>query len=164
MNPVDAMGSVWEAIFRILAATLIGAVLGLNRELRDKPAGIKTHALVALGSALLTVTGISLAYDGNRMDGSAVTRVVQGIITGIGFLGGGVIMRQESSRNVSGLTTAATVWIAACLGITCGAGQWVTALVAMLATLLVLIVGDPLERIIHSRYHRDADNGASLSD
>ncbi len=164
MNPVDTMGSVWESIFRILAATLIGAVLGFNRELRDKPAGIKTHALVALGSALLTVTGISLAYDGTRVDGSAVTRVVQGIITGIGFLGGGVIMRQESLRNVSGLTTAATVWIAACLGITCGAGQWIAALVAMLATLLVLIVGDPLERLIHRRYPRDADSGAPLSD
>jgi putative Mg2+ transporter-C (MgtC) family protein len=146
MQPIDAMGSVWEAIFRILAATLIGAVLGLNRELHDKPAGLKTHALVALGSALLTVTGINLAYDGAHMDGSAVTRVVQGIITGIGFLGGGVIMRQDSSHNVSGLTTAATVWIAACLGIVCGTGQWLTALVAMLATLLVLIVGGPPER------------------
>jgi len=164
MNPIDAMDSVWEAIFRILAATLIGAVLGLNRELRDKPAGIKTHALVALGSALLTVTGISFAYDGNHMDGSAVTRVVQGIITGIGFLGGGVIMRQESAKNISGLTTAATVWIAACLGITCGAGQWITALVAMLATLLVLILGDPIERIIHRRYHHDADRGPTLPD
>lgn len=155
MQPIDAMGSVGEAIVRILAATLIGAILGLNRELNDKPAGIRTHALVALGSALLTVTGINLAFDGGHMDGSAVTRVVQGIITGIGFLGGGVIMRQESLHSVSGLTTAATIWIAACLGITCGTGQWMTALVAMLATLVVLIVGGPLERAIHRRYHRD---------
>jgi len=164
MSSLDPMGSLWEAVFRILAAALIGATLGLNRELRDKPAGIKTHALVALGSALLTVTGISLAYDGQHMDGSAVSRVVQGIITGIGFLGGGVIMRQESARNVSGLTTAATVWIAACLGITCGAGQWITALVAMLITLIVLIVGDPIERLIHRRYHRNDEQGATLSD
>lgn len=161
MHPIDSAGRIPEAVIRILAATLVGAVLGVNRELRDKPAGIKTHALVALGSALLTVTGIDLATNGSVMEGSAVTRVVQGVITGIGFLGGGVIMRQEASRNISGLTTAATVWIAACLGIACGAGEWVTVLVSILATLLVLIVGDPLERLIRRRYHRDGKNEAT---
>jgi putative Mg2+ transporter-C (MgtC) family protein len=164
MQPVDTIGNASEMVFRILAATLIGAVLGVNRELRDKPAGIKTHALVSLGSALLIVTGIDLARIGATLDSAAVTRVVQGIITGIGFLGGGVIMRQETSRSVSGLTTASTVWIAACLGIACGAGQWVIALVSMLATLIVLIVGDPLERLIRRRYHRDVENGAPFTD
>lgn len=154
-----------DATFRIVAATLIGALLGVNRELRDKPAGIKTHALVSLGAALLMVSGTELARgSGGAIDASAVTRIAQGVITGIGFLGGGVIMRQESARSISGLTTASTVWIAACLGIACGAGQWRIALVSMLATLLVLVLGDPLERVIRRRYHRDTENGAPFTD
>ena len=80
------------------------------------------------------------------LSGDPISRVVQGIITGIGFLGGGVILRDESKRTVQGLTTAATIWLAACLGIACGAGQWGITLFSTVAVLLVLLVGEPVER------------------
>lgn len=154
MPPLEVMGPR-EVLFRIGAATLIGALLGLNRELRDKPAGLKTHALVSLGAALLVVISINIATVDGRVDAASVTRVVQGIITGIGFLGGGVILHQETSRTVFGLTTAASVWIAACLGIACGAGQWMTSAIAAGATLLVLILGERAEEVLHRRLHGD---------
>jgi putative Mg2+ transporter-C (MgtC) family protein len=153
MDPIQLMGGEREVILRLLAATLIGAALGFNRELKDKPAGLRTHALVGLGSALVTVTSIQLAYTGGHLDGSAVTRVIQGIITGIGFLGGGVIFRSPEQGTVQGLTTAASIWIVAALGMSCGAGHWVTALVALGLTLAVLVAGIPIERWIHRVHH-----------
>jgi putative Mg2+ transporter-C (MgtC) family protein len=84
-------------------------------------------------------------------DTGSVLRVVQGVITGIGFLGGGVILRDQTSQNVTGLTTAASIWIAACLGIACGAGQWQVALLAVSITLAVLIFGGPIEQAIYTR-------------
>jgi putative Mg2+ transporter-C (MgtC) family protein len=149
MTPIDLMGGVAGVLARLGVATLIGSVLGLNRELHGKPAGLRIHALVCLGSALITVTSVQLAYDGQRMDGGAVVRAIQGLITGIGFLGGGVILRDSQGKSVHGLTTAATIWIAAGLGIVCGAGQWPTALIALGLTLAVLIFGGPVERFIH---------------
>ncbi|HSA54995.1 MAG TPA: MgtC/SapB family protein [Gemmatimonadaceae bacterium] len=146
MNPLSLSVSLLDVALRLGAALLVGALLGLNRELRDKPAGLKTHSLVSLGAAILTLVSISFAASSMMMDGSAIARVVQGVITGIGFLGGGVILRDESKRTVRGLTTAATIWIAACLGIACGAGQWGITVIATTAVLLVLLVGEPLEQ------------------
>ncbi|HWP02816.1 MAG TPA: MgtC/SapB family protein, partial [Gemmatimonadaceae bacterium] len=121
MEPVTAVHSLRELLIRLGLAVAIGAVLGINRDLRGKPAGLKTHALVALGSSMLTVVSLAVA-DGATADGNAVSRVIQGIITGIGFLGAGVILRGERGYSVHGLTTAASVWLSACLGIACGAG------------------------------------------
>lgn len=154
MEPIDATVTLLEVVQRLGGAMLMGAVLGVNRDLRDKPAGLKTHALVALGASLLTVVSISYAAMTGQLDGASIARVTQGIITGIGFLGAGVIMRGNGEQSVQGLTTAASVWLAACLGIACGAGQWNVALVAWAATLLVLIIGDPIERAIYRRWHR----------
>ena len=153
LDPIQLMGGVWEVFARLGFATVIGGALGLDRELRDKPAGLRTHALVCLGSALATVGSIQLAYDGTHMDGSAVLRTIQGVITGIGFLGGGVILRDTIGRRVHGLTTAASIWIAATLGIVCGAGQWPTALIGLGFTLVVLIFGGPLEQVAHRWLH-----------
>lgn len=126
-----------------MAAALVGGALGANRKLREKPAGVRTHALVALGSALAIVTSIAVAGP----DAGAVTRAVQGVLAGVGFLGGGVILKGVANQaNIRGLTTAASVWVAASLGIACGAGQWPVALIALGLTLLVLVVGGPIER------------------
>lgn len=155
LDSITLMGGLGEITLRLMAALLIGCALGLNRELRGKPAGLRTHGLVALGAALVMVTSVQLAYHGDQLDGSGVLRSVQGIITGIGFLGGGVILRDDTARSVRGLTTAASIWIAACLGIACGVGQWRVALVAVVLTLAVLIAGGPLERLVHERIHPD---------
>jgi len=121
-------------------------VLGLNREIHGKPAGMRTHALVALGAALITLVSLELATSGTHVDGSAVLRTIQGIMAGIGFLGGGVILRDDSHQSVHGLTTAASVWVVASLGIACGAGQWLTALIALSLTLMVLVLLGRIEK------------------
>jgi putative Mg2+ transporter-C (MgtC) family protein len=150
-------------MIRITAAAAMGGVLGVNRELRDKPAGLKTHALVALAAALVTVAAIQLSTSDGFTNASAATRAVQGIITGIGFLGGGVIMQRQGSNDVTGLTTAATIWIAASLGIACGAGEVVTALFATALALVVLLVGERVEEFLRrfQRKRGDRDGGNS---
>lgn len=138
-----------EIVLRLGVATLIGCVLGLNREIRGKPAGMRTHALVALGTALVTLTGIVLAGHDGEFDSNSVSRVIQGVVAGIGFLGGGTILKSDSGEQISGLTTAASLWVVACLGIACGVGLWVMSLVALALALLVLIAGEAVERVLH---------------
>jgi putative Mg2+ transporter-C (MgtC) family protein len=129
-------------LIRLSVATLIGCVIGLNRELYGKPAGMRTHGLVSLGAALITLASLDLA----RADPAAVLRTIQGIMAGIGFVGGGVILRDESNHSVHGLTTAASIWVVAALGIACGAGQWATSVVALALTLVLLILGEKVEQ------------------
>jgi putative Mg2+ transporter-C (MgtC) family protein len=138
-----------QILLRLGAATLIGCALGLNRELRGKPAGMRTHSLVALGTALVTLTGIVLAGHDGEFDSNSVSRVIQGIVAGIGFLGGGTILKSDSGEQISGLTTAASLWVVACLGIACGVGLWAMALVALGLALLVLILGEKVEQVLH---------------
>jgi putative Mg2+ transporter-C (MgtC) family protein len=141
-----------EAIIRLLAATAAGGVIGLNRELTKKPAGLRTHALVALGAALVTVSALQLGVGAGSTHADAASRVIQGVIAGIGFLGGGVILHADG-RNVKGLTTAATIWVAAALGISCGIGQWHVAGVTAGIALVILVVGRPIESALH-RFQR----------
>jgi putative Mg2+ transporter-C (MgtC) family protein len=136
----------WQIFLRLIVATLIGTVLGLNREIHGKPAGMRTHALVALGAALITLISLELVTTGKQVDSAAVLRTIQGVMAGIGFLGGGVILRDDSHQSVHGLTTAASVWVVASLGIACGAGQWLTALMALALTLTVLIFLGRIEK------------------
>lgn len=130
-----------DILVRLAVATVIGAVLGIDREVRGKPAGLRTHALVALGSALVIVTTLGVANHGP----DAVSRAIQGIIAGVGFLGAGAILRARDRDEVSGLTTAASIWLVASLGIACGSGYWLAALGALVLALLVLVLGGPLE-------------------
>lgn len=129
---------------RLVAATLIGSGVGLDRELRHKPAGLKTHALVALGASLVTAVCAFLP------DGTAMSRAIQGIIAGVGFLGGGAILK-SNDEIVHGLTTAASIWLVASLGIACGAGQWIIAMVALAIALVVLVVGNAIEKFLLGR-------------
>lgn len=133
-------------VVRLVAAALVGGVLGLNRNLRGKAAGLRTHALVSLGAAL-TVLAAELAIEGSA-DHAAVTRAMQGIIAGVGFLGAGTILKTRSTRGhgIRGLTTAATIWFAASLGMACGAGFAGAAVVAVIVALLVLMLGKRVEQ------------------
>ena len=140
-----------DIAIRLSAATLAGAVIGLNRDLHGKPAGVRTHGLVALGAAVSTLLVVQLG--GGKADANAVSRVVQGIITGIGFLGAGVILR-DAAGHVSGLTTAATIWICAALGSVCGLGQWELVLTSLGLVLLILWAGGPVEQLAERWFKR----------
>lgn len=126
--------AVTSIVLRLLAAAAAGAALGYNRELADKPAGLRTHMLVAVGSATFGLAGIDATLEGPRPSHSDVTRVIQGIAGGIGFLGAGAIIRQGKD-GVSGLTTAASVWGAGALGLAAGLGAYVLVLCSSLLCL-----------------------------
>jgi putative Mg2+ transporter-C (MgtC) family protein len=138
-----------DLALRLGAAVAAGMAIGLNRGLQGKPIGMRTLALVALGSAIVTV--VTIQVDGMWENPDALSRVVQGLIqglmTGIGFIGGGVILRKAETDTVHGLTTAATVWVTAALGIACGLAAWRTIAVAIGLTLAVLIVLAWAERL-----------------
>ena len=110
---------VGDIAARLGFAVAIGVVIGLNRWLRHKPAGVRTHALVTLGAALATVL---ISRDANG-DAQAVSRVIQGLVTGVGFIGAGVILHVGAEHRVQGLTTAAALWASAILGIVCGVSE-----------------------------------------
>ena len=141
-----------EIIIRLLSAVLIGCIIGMDRNLHGKPTGIKTLGLVALGASLLTMAGMDFSLVQGKYDTSAVSRVIQGVITGVGFVGAGVIIHEEGGSKVHGLTTAASIWVTAALGIVCGMGSWQIAGVALTIVLFLLVVGRPLERMIHQRW------------
>jgi putative Mg2+ transporter-C (MgtC) family protein len=136
-----------EIVLRLGAATLAGGLIGLNRDLHGKPIGLRTLGLVGLATAMVVVLAQSFGNTEKAPD--AISRVIQGILTGIGFLGAGVIVHRENRSRVQGLTSAACTWLTACVGIVCGAGQWRIVTVALGFTFLVLIFGGKVERSLH---------------
>ena len=157
------MSDYLEATLRLLSAVLIGCVIGLDRNLRGKPSGMKTLGLVAMGASLVTMASLGFDFQPAARDGAAVSRVIQGIITGIGFLGVGVIIHERDTGRVRGLTTAASIWVTAAIGIVCGLGAWQIAGIATLIVLALFILGRPLERMLHRRWMgRSDDERASI--
>lgn len=137
---------------RLATAAAVGSVIGLNREVLHKPAGLRTHAIVSLGSALVTLCVVSISITpGGVVDANAVSRAIQGIVAGIGFLGGGAILKSTDRHAISGLTTAASIWLVASLGIACGLGFWRTSLIALALALLILVLGGPLEGFVRRK-------------
>jgi putative Mg2+ transporter-C (MgtC) family protein len=134
-----------DILLRLGAATLAGGAIGLNRDLHGKPIGLRTLGLVGLATA--TVVILAATFDNKFPD--ATSRIIQGILTGIGFLGAGVIIHRENRSRVQGLTSAACTWLTACVGIVCGAGQWRIVAVALGITFTVLIIGGRTERWLH---------------
>ena len=158
MDIVQTLG--WQEVaLRLGSATLIGGLLGLNRELKGKPAGLRTNALVALGSALLVLGAQGVAGGADpALAANAVSRAIQGIVTGIGFLGAGVILRDAAGPKIHGLTTAATIWLNATLGILCGAGLWSLAVLGIGLTLVVLLLGKRIEKFFHRHFPKLTDH------
>ena len=129
-------------LVRVFAAVLLGAVVGVERERAGKPAGLRTHMLVSLGTALVV-----MACSGAGMDPDGLSRVIQGIVTGIGFIGAGTILKLNEQREIQGLTTAAGLWMTAAIGVAVGLGVLGLALIGTCVTLLILA----LEHVIDSR-------------
>jgi putative Mg2+ transporter-C (MgtC) family protein len=131
-----------DIALRIGAAAVLGALIGVNRDMQNKPIGARTLGLVALGTATVAVSAIQVP--GMDQNPDAMSRVIQGIIqgvmTGISFIGAGVILRDAKTRTVEGLTTAATVWVTAALGIACGLAAWRSVAVIVPVALVILVV------------------------
>ncbi len=148
--------SDWELTQRLLLAAIFGAALGVEREWRNKEAGLRTNILIAIGSALFTLMSIELT-DAKTGDTS---RVAAQIVTGIGFLGAGAIMR--TNGGIQGLTTAATIWVNAAIGVAAGGGEYHLAFIATAVTLVVLLVLQPIEKYLdHRRTLLSADKPAT---
>lgn len=122
-----------HVVIRLVAAAVLGALVGWERERSGKAAGLRTHMLVSLGTALFVI-----AAEGSGMSSDGVSRVVQGLTTGIGFIGGGAILKLASEREIHGLTTAAGIWMTAAIGVTVGLGALGLALLATLVTTATL--------------------------
>jgi len=129
------MNTEVEIVLRLLLATALGAGIGYQRERANKPAGLRTHILISVGSALFTV--VSLFGFGDGVDPS---RVAAGVVTGIGFIGAGVILRGVRGDHVVGLTTAASVWAAAAIGMAAGVGMYLIATIVAAIAVLVLMI------------------------
>jgi putative Mg2+ transporter-C (MgtC) family protein len=126
---------------RLLAAMLVGAVIGMQRQEVGKPAGLRTHMLVAMGGAFFVLVPLEAG-----MSWSDVSRVMQGLITGIGFIGGGAILKWNGEHEIHGLTTAAGVWMTAAIGVAAGLGRWSTAVLGAILTWVVLAILSHLEK------------------
>lgn len=138
-------GTLGRLLVRLTAALVLTGIIGWEREVGNKTAGLRTHLLVALGSCLFVMA----ALEGGASE-DATTRVAQGIATGIGFIGAGAIVKYGSHHRVRGLTTAGSIWMAAGIGVACGYGRYGLAAIAVLTTWVVLV---PLE-IVKEKYGR----------
>lgn len=138
---------------RLLVALAIGALIGIQREITHKPAGLRTHVLLALGTAFLIVSSEEAG-----MSKSDLSRVLQGIVTGIGFLGGGAILKLTAEHQIHGLTTAAGLWMTAAASAAAGLGQLALAVVGMCLGLIVLAAFVKIEKRLGHHASRDATN------
>lgn len=130
----------FAAVFQLLLAALFSSVVGLNRERRDTAAGLRTHILVGLGACLFTIASIY------AFPGSDPARVASQIVVGIGFIGAGTILKREATGEIHALTTAASIWVTAAVGMAVGAGAWFLALGSTLIIWFVLAILRRLEK------------------
>lgn len=145
-----------HVILRLIAATLLGAVVGIQRQRAHKPAGLRTHILVSLGTTvlILTCSGVGMSMD-------ALARIIQGIATGIGFIGAGSILKLSHEHHIQGLTTAAGVWMTAAIGVAVGLGSLGVALLATSFTMIVLTLAWHHEMRIEKKQAADAESNNS---
>ena len=135
-----------DVVLRMSLASLLGACVGWDREAQNKAAGLRTHMLVSLGSAIFTLTALQM-FQLTTVEGSArgdPTRLLQGLVAGIGFLGAGQII--QSRREVVGITTAAGIWVVGAIGVACGGGSYVLAVLGVAFVLVILRTIGSLER------------------
>jgi putative Mg2+ transporter-C (MgtC) family protein len=139
--------TLYDVFLRLALAAALGGAIGLEREYRHKPAGLRTNMLIALGSALFSVMSVQLGSGAGSPD-----RIAAQVVTGIGFLGAGAILR--SGENIHGLTTAATIWVNAAIGMAAGLGAYAVASVGAAITLVVLAFLPVMERLFERRERR----------
>ena len=144
---------------RLIVAMIFGAVIGIQRERAGKPAGLRTHMMVALGAAVFVIASGEFG-----MNPDSISRVIQGLVTGIGFLGAGAILKLYDRRAVEGLTTAAGIWMTAALGVAVGLGRFGLALVATLLAWMTLSVVRQLEHIMNRGDRKPEDDTISAED
>lgn len=157
LNSFRLEPGIVQICLRLLCAMVVGLVIGTEREYTNRPAGMRTHVLVALGACTVALTG-QMLFNGYRAYGAAPdpARLAAQVITGVGFLGAGTILREGTT--VKGLTTAASVWTVACLGIACGFGYYPIALCGMVFMLITLTILEffqhrlPGRGLVHEEY------------
>jgi putative Mg2+ transporter-C (MgtC) family protein len=148
-----------DIFLRLLAGLACGGIIGLNRDLHHKPAGFRTFGLVGLGSALAVLAVVLAA--GTAVSTDAVSRVIQGVLTGIGFLGAGVILHRIEDGRVAGLTTAAAIWLTAGLGVAAGVGQFTIVYIGLGLAMVALLVGGGIERFFERVLGRSEEDEPS---
>ena len=147
----------WEAFLRLLAAVLVGAAVGFDRELRNKPAGLRTHMLISLAAALFTLITFELHHavvSANENTTADPIRIIEAVTAGVAFLAAGAII--QSRGNVRGLTTGANMWLAGALGVACGAGDYTLAAFGTVLALIVLVMLGRLEQAARKNAPDDA--------
>jgi len=144
---------------RLIVAMIFGAVIGIQRERAGKPAGLRTHMMVALGAAVFVIASGEFG-----MNPDSISRVIQGLVTGIGFLGAGAILKLYEKRAVEGLTTAAGIWMTAALGVAVGLGRFGLALVATLLAWMTLSLVRQLEHVLNRGDRKSEDDTISSED
>ncbi len=151
-----------DPALRLGVAILAGAVIGINRDLHHKPIGLRTLGLVALATCLLVLTVSQYALQHGANSSDAASRVTQGIVSGIGFLGAGVILRGPDQIHVLGLTTAAAILVVAALGVACAVAAWPILILGFGGALFLLVVCGPIENAVQrgiERRQATAQNG-----
>lgn len=147
-----------EAILRTFMAVIVGSLVGLDRELRNKPAGLRTHILISLAAALFTLITFELHSQFTGEDGTKTAdpvRIIEAVTAGVAFLAAGAII--QSRGNVHGLTTGANMWLAGALGVACGAGYYMLATIGTAFALIVLVVLGKIEARLSAK--SPADDG-----
>jgi putative Mg2+ transporter-C (MgtC) family protein len=142
-------------VIRLIAATFLGALIGLQREMMGKPAGLRTHILVTLGTCVFVLGCSSFG-----MNSDGLSRVIQGIVTGIGFIGAGSILKIDEERDIQGLTTAAGVWMTAAIGVTVGLGSLGLAIMGTILALIILTFVGKIEFKVKKKQTKDAKKDA----
>ena len=144
----------WARVsIRLLAAALLGAVIGFTREQVGKPAGLRTHMLVSMGSAFFVIAPLETDFSSEDL-----SRIIQGIATGLGFIGGGAILKLQAQREITGLTTAAGIWMTAAIGVAVGLGRLGSALLGVVLSWVILAVLGRLEASINMAEKAKADD------
>jgi putative Mg2+ transporter-C (MgtC) family protein len=146
-------------VIRLLVAMLLGAIVGIQREQTGKPAGLRTHMLVALGAALFVLAPVE-----SGMTSADLSRVIQGLATGIGFIGGGAILKLSKERDIRGLTSAAGIWMTAAMGVAAGLGRIGIALLSALLTWFILAVIGKAEHRIEAALAARGDDHETLGE
>jgi len=159
-SDIPDLEQLTRVVLRLVLAAVLGGLIGMQRELAGKSAGLRTHMLVALGSALFVLLPVQAG-----IELSDLSRVIQGLLAGVGFLCAGVILKAVGEEHVHGLTTSASLWMAAAIGMGAGLGREATAVLSTLMALAILAMEGPMDRFLSRRRQRivtprDTDGGA----